>query len=197
MTKDTAPAPEADPFSIEAAASQQLYQERTGHHDGRRLHQHRRHLSNHGPPPIIQETTQHGMMIDAGSQGSRMHVYEFDARLLTTRRDIRQAVRGEKLSVPTTDTAWTDRLQPGLDSFAYIENDEDMLAQVEAYLQPLLHFAKAVLQEKEEIFGSFPIYLKATGGLRTLPRPYRIRLISVVRRLFHDEVFNPFYFRDE
>lgn len=178
-----------DPLSLEAEASRRLFLERTGRAS-------RSRQLSHGPPSP-QENTQHGMMIDAGSQGSRLHVYEFDARTLKTRRDIRLAVRGEKLSVPTTDTAWTDRLQPGLDSFAFIDDDEDMKNQVAAYLEPLLRFAKAVLREKKDKFDSYPIYLKATGGLRTLPRPYRIRLVDMVRRLFHDETFNPFYFKDE
>ena len=178
-----------DPLSIEAETSAKLYHARTGHHRHRGL--------SHGPPPSIQETTQHGMMIDAGSQGSRLHVYEFSPRILEHGHDIRLAVRGEKLSVPTTDTAWTDRLQPGLDSFAYILDDDDMLAQVAAYLDPLMHFATTILSEKKDNWGSYPIYLKATGGLRTLPRPYRIRLIKAVRHLFQDEKFNPFYFRDE
>ena len=183
-----------DPLAIEAEKSARLHHRRAG----RQLQQQqrRRHLSSHAPPPV-QETTQHGMMIDAGSQGSRLHVYEFTARVLQHSHEIRLAVRGEKLSVPTTDTAWTDRLQPGLDTFAFVEDDADMVSQVAAYLEPLLRFAKAVLAEKKDNWGRYPIYLKATGGLRTLPRPYRIRLIQAVRQLFHDPGFNPFFFRDE
>ena len=46
-----------DPLWIEAEASRRLYHERTGRSNrSRRLHH---------PPPAVQETTQHGMMIDA------------------------------------------------------------------------------------------------------------------------------------
>ena len=124
-------------------------------------------------------------------------MYEFDARILETRHDIKLAVQGEKLSVPTTDSAWTNRLQPGLDSFAYIEDEDDMERQVAAYLDPLLRFAETVLQEKQKHFKHFPIYLKATGGLRALPRPYRVRLIDAVRRIFRDTNYNPFFFEPE
>jgi GDA1/CD39 (nucleoside phosphatase) family len=190
-----------DPLSIEAEASAELYRARTGGLDIRRrsasssysnllLHRELR-------IPLVHASTQHGMMIDAGSQGTRLHVYEFDARVLDNTKDIMLAVRGEKLSVPTTDTAWTDRLMPGLDSFAYIENERDMVEQVAAYLEPLLLFAESVLAGKEKHWASFPIYLKATGGMRALPRPFRIRLINVVRQLFQNDTFNPFYFSDE
>lgn len=64
--------------------------------------------------------TQHGMMIDAGSQGTRMHVYEFKSRILYTKHDIEQVISGLKLSFPTTDTRWTNRLKPGV-SVYYIK----------------------------------------------------------------------------
>ena len=37
-------------------------------------------------------TTKHGLMIDAGSSGSRMHVYEFDNRVLEGEKEISDAV---------------------------------------------------------------------------------------------------------
>lgn len=42
--------------------------------------------------PGIQEDTMHGLMIDAGSTGSRMHVYEFKKRVLEGEREIADAV---------------------------------------------------------------------------------------------------------
>jgi GDA1/CD39 (nucleoside phosphatase) family len=141
--------------------------------------------------------TEHGMMIDAGSQGTRIHVYEFEARILSRKIDIDEVVAGRKLSIPTTDTRWTNRLKPGLDSFAYIDNEEHMILRITEYLEPLIRFAEDVLREKKGRWKNFPIYLKATGGMRTLPRPYRIRLIAVVRKIMHNKRFNPFFFENE
>ena len=36
--------------------------------------------------------SKHGLMIDAGSTGSRMHVYEFDKRVLEGEKEISEAV---------------------------------------------------------------------------------------------------------
>jgi hypothetical protein len=62
---------------------------------------------------------------------------------------------------------------------------------------PLFDFAKMVLVEKKQHWSDYPCYLKATGGLRSLPRPYRIRLIGAVRTLMRNATFNPFFFEDE
>ena len=62
---------------------------------------------------------------------------------------------------------------------------------------PLIDFARSVLSLKEKEWKKFPIYLKATGGMRELPTAPRIRIINAVRQLFHDDGFNPFSFEDE
>ena len=162
-----------------------------------RHHRHHRDKKEHHTHLQIRDDTQHGMMIDAGSQGTRIHIYEFEARILSKKRDTEDAVAGKKLSIPTTDTRWTNRLSPGLDAFAYIEDDDEMIGAVSDYLRPLVEFAERVLIHKKHHWGSYPIYLKATGGLRTLPRPYRIRLITAVRTIFQNTTFNPFYFEQE
>lgn len=141
--------------------------------------------------------TFHAMMIDAGSQGTRLHIYEFPERLLYHRKEITHALNGYKLTLPTTNSRWTNRLRPGLDSLASIQDDDDLEKAMEDYLAPLLEFTKSVLGDKTDDWHRYPIYLKATGGLRTLPTQDRIRIIAKVRQLFHDRKFNPFQFRDE
>jgi Golgi nucleoside diphosphatase len=128
---------------------------------------------------------------------TRIHVYEFEARTLSSRNEIKDAVSGRRLSFPTTDTRWTNRKKPGLDVFAYVQDPTEMRHQVSFYLQPLLQFAKDVLHAKNASWEQYPIYLKATGGLRTLPAPYRLKLIAQVRTLFQDTTFNPFLFHEE
>lgn len=64
--------------------------------------------------------------IDAGSTGSRMHVYEFEPRILATKFDVAAAVSGKKLSFPGTESRWTERLRPGISDFADIEDDAEL-----------------------------------------------------------------------
>jgi GDA1/CD39 (nucleoside phosphatase) family len=199
-----------DVFDIEENTSAELYHARAygrehsfnrhrqlKHHHHHHRHRHHHKKKHHREHRQIRDDTQHGMMIDAGSQGTRIHVYEFEARVLSKKRDTEDAVAGKKISIPTTDTRWTNRLSPGLDSFAFIDDDNEMIDAVSEYLSPLIEFAERVLIEKRHLWNSYPIYLKATGGLRALPRPYRIRLITAVRTIFQNSTFNPFYFEQE
>ncbi|KAL7431919.1 hypothetical protein ACHAXM_002874 [Skeletonema potamos] len=135
----------------------------------------------------------HGLMIDAGSTGSRMHVYEFEPRVLMNKYEVAQAVSGKKLSFPGTNSRWTERLRPGISEFATIENDEEMERAIANYLEPLLSFARSVLHSKEDEFENFPIFLKATAGLRTVPSKQRQRVISAVRKLFANDTYCPFW----
>eukprot|EP01082_Thalassiosira_pseudonana_P002328 g2037.t1 g2037 contig11:581154-583564(+) len=147
--------------------------------------------------PGIGKESVHGLMIDAGSTGSRMHVYEFEPRILANKNEVEMAVRGEKLSFPGMDSRWTERLRPGLSEFAELEDEEELEEAVANYLQPLIHFAKSVLHTKQNEFSSFPIFLKATAGLRTLSTPKRQRLISTVRKLFANDTYCPFWDEEE
>jgi len=50
--------------------------------------------------PFAGGDTTHGMMIDAGSQGTRLHIYEWDKRFLLDEDDLLQVSHGKKIIVP-------------------------------------------------------------------------------------------------
>ena len=147
--------------------------------------------------PGIQEDTVHGMVIDAGSSGSRLHLYEWDPRVLRDAKDVQAAVSGRKLSFPGTESRWTERLQPGISTFYTIQDADELEKAVAEYLQPLIDFAKAILDEKRRSFPQFRIYLRATAGMRILEAEDRARIMGVVRKLFADDTYCPFYFEPE
>jgi len=136
-------------------------------------------------PTVMKITwpTQHGLIIDAGSTGSRMHIYQWDARRFET--------VPPPFSYPLTSNRWTDRLAPGISAFATGPQD------VGSSLDPLISFAKEVLVGKEHQFKYFPIYLKATGGMRQLPPKQREAIIAEVRRYMMNETLCPFYFEHD
>jgi GDA1/CD39 (nucleoside phosphatase) family len=138
----------------------------------------------------------HGMMIDAGSGGSRIHVYEWQPRILESDEDIEAAVSGRKLSYPGTESRWTDRIEPGIDTFAYL-SDQDITAAIANYLAQFLDFAKSILHEEQDRFNEFPIFWRATGGMRIVDTKNRARVVQVVRNLLSDDTYCPFYFVNE
>ena len=157
---------------------------------------HMKNLSLVREDPGIQRSTVHGMMIDAGSTGSRLHLYEWDPRILSTTSEVQDAVSGKKISFPSHLSRWTDRLRPGVASFASLPDDklDEALAH---YLSPLIDFAKTILQEKEDDMGTFPIFFRATAGMRALEKTDRFRIITAIQKLFSDKEFCPFYFENE
>jgi len=146
--------------------------------------------------PGIQVDTMHGLMIDAGSTGSRMHVYEFKKRILQGEKEISEAVSGRKLSYPGTDSRWTERLSPGLASFS-TKSDEELVPAITEYLRPLIEFAETVLHSKSSSWSVFPIYLKGTAGLRLLEPQQRMRVMDAVRKVFKNPNYNSFKFEKE
>lgn len=131
----------------------------------------------------IKPTVTRGMMIDAGSGGSRLHVYQWSPRIFD--------IIPPPLSFPSSNEKWTGRMAPGVATFS------TDLAGIRGHLYPLIDFAKSVLSEYEEIYSSFPIFFKATGGMRELSYFDRERVLKQVRLLLSDKTFNPFYFRDD
>lgn len=170
--------------------------EQKAHLKAMKSHQ-KRMKESYTQSPGIQSNTVHGFMIDAGSTGSRIHIYEWEPRVLYSHRDVQDAVAGKKLSFPSSQTRWSDRLRPGIASFATISEDDQLVKAIAEYLAPLLEFAKMVIRAKEGQYQSFPIFFRATAGMRTLSQEDRFRVLNAVRTLFHDPSYSPFYFEDE
>jgi Golgi nucleoside diphosphatase len=193
---------EKSPHEVEKQAekafweAQQEAEEKEQKKRKKKLKKRRKKINKLYRDPGIQQSTEHGMMIDAGSTGSRLHLYEWDPRVLRDSKDVQEAVSGRKISFPGTESRWTERLRPGLSEFAQYEGRE-LESRLEEYLKPLIKFAKTILHEKEDEFKNFPIYLRATAGMRILESEERAKVINAVRKLFKNETYCPFYFEDE
>lgn len=95
-----------------------------------------------GPLQRIGEPLVYGLMIDAGSTGSRIHTFSF-------RKDNMQLVREDFLG-----------LKPGLSSYV---NDPAAAARS---LEPLLQRARSIVPIAER--ESTPVFVRATAGLRAV-----------------------------
>lgn len=125
-------------------------------------------------------TTTRGLLIDGGSGGSRIHVYEWGPRVF------KQVP--PPISYPTTNEAYTGRMSNGV-QLCWRENqtEEDLLENLTTHLAPLLDFARSTLTDQglEDQFATIPIWFKATGGVSATVVLYRtlclIRNRSVIR----------------
>ena len=69
------------------------------------------------------------------------------------------------------------------------------MSGLEEHLTYLLTFAKNQLLQYKESWSTFPIYLRATGGVRALPPAARTLLMASIRVLLSNSSFCPFYFQ--
>ena len=111
------------------------------------------------------------VVIDAGSQGSRVHVYTLDVPAIGM-----PSVRGE---------ARVLRVKPGLSAFA----DDPIAAG--ASLEPLLEYAASFVPA--DALASTPALLYATAGLRSVPTDRAERVLASCRETLRR---SPFRFRE-
>mmetsp|Transcript_1421 Transcript_1421/g.1905 ORF Transcript_1421/g.1905 Transcript_1421/m.1905 type:complete len:555 (+) Transcript_1421:167-1831(+) len=153
-----------------------------------------RHLRRHAPQPVQKETV-HGIMIDAGSSGSRLHLYEFEPRVLQSRDELDQAVSGRRLSVPISKSRWTQRLRPGVHRFVVAGGTRNLTQALHDYLNPLVEFATTLLHDKRQDWSQYPIFFRATAGMRMLSLEQRQTMLKIIRNYFANHT--EFWFEDE
>lgn len=112
----------------------------------------------------------HGIMFDAGSTGSRIHVYTF------------VKTSGGQLGLVTE---FFHEVKPGLSAYA------DDPKQGSHSIEELLQKSDAIVPKEQR--KTTPVALKATAGLRLLPSNSSQLLLEEVRSLFQD---SPYLFRD-
>eukprot|EP01038_Epipyxis_sp_PR26KG_P015106 gene15106-20325_t len=133
--------------------------------------------------PQVNPSVTKGLVIDAGSGGSRLHVFTWQPRIFKT--------LPPPISYPESNEKWTVRNDPGIHTYA------EYPSKVSEHLIPLIDFAKIALNGNENDFQYYPIYFKATGGMRELELSKREEIIHYVRKFLSDKSFCPFYFRDD
>uniref|UniRef100_A0A8D3DXE1 nucleoside diphosphate phosphatase n=1 Tax=Scophthalmus maximus TaxID=52904 RepID=A0A8D3DXE1_SCOMX len=109
----------------------------------------------------------YGIMFDAGSTGTRIHIYKF--------------IQKDPVELPVLDNELYHAVKPGLS--AYKDNVEEGGNTV----RQLLKIAKKTVPEDE--WKRTPVVLKATAGLRLLPEDKASALLKEVREVFDESPF--------
>ncbi|CAN0265119.1 unnamed protein product, partial [Ectocarpus fasciculatus] len=113
------------------------------------------------------------VMVDAGSSGCRAHVFRYG-----------MLSNGQLYILPKHVSF---KAKPGLSSF------DKTPAQAGASLGPLVDFAKSIVPEEE--WALTPIWLKATAGLRLLPKDHSNAILDSVRLFLKEK--SPFLTRPQ
>ncbi|KAG0144101.1 hypothetical protein CROQUDRAFT_47800 [Cronartium quercuum f. sp. fusiforme G11] len=126
------------------------------------------------PPPSTNEPDWHkgrryGIVIDAGSSGSRVQIYSWRAHEVEVQ--LRKAASQPLNVLPRVETGvpngplWYHKVEPGISSFGLHPHD------VGEYLKPLLEHALTVIPAHS--VSTTPFYLLATAGMRLVPEAQR------------------------
>ncbi|XP_017265039.1 ectonucleoside triphosphate diphosphohydrolase 5 [Kryptolebias marmoratus] len=110
----------------------------------------------------------YGVMFDAGSTGTRIHIYKF--------------IQKDPVELPVLDNEMFHAVKPGLSE--YRNNPEEGGNTI----RQLLKIAKKTVPEEE--WKRTPVVLRATAGLRLLPVEEANALLNEVREVFEE---SPFY----
>ncbi|KAI8057062.1 nucleoside phosphatase GDA1/CD39 [Syncephalis plumigaleata] len=121
---------------------------------------------------MINESREYVIVIDAGSSGSRVHVYswkspELQRSLLTT---------DEWTRLPVVELGnghgfgWQLKQEPGLSTFA------DKAELVHQHMIPLIDFAKSVIPS--DAWAQTQVYLLATAGMRLVPMKQQTEVLT-------------------
>jgi hypothetical protein len=131
----------------------------------------------------IPTTVNRGMVIDAGSGGSRLHIFHWTPRIFDKVPPV--------ITFPTQDEMWTANIKPGVSSFVNKPN------QLRDHLAGLLDFAIHNLADMKSEFHTMPLFFKGTGGLRELGLIDREAIMNTIRALLSDKTFCPFHFHPD
>ncbi|XP_076834246.1 ectonucleoside triphosphate diphosphohydrolase 5 [Brachyhypopomus gauderio] len=121
----------------------------------------------HPPHPVYYGRTYYGIMFDAGSTGTRIHIYKF--------------IQKDPAGLPVLDNEMYHAVKPGLSAYA------DMPDKGAETVRQLLKVAKKTIPKEE--WSRTPVVLKATAGLRLLPAEKASVLLDEVKEVFDDSPF--------
>ncbi|KAI1113374.1 golgi apyrase [Nemania sp. NC0429] len=118
----------------------------------------------------------YGAIIDAGSSGSRLHIYRWqDPSKVTKHASIE-----ELNALPSLENYYTKKIRPGVSTWG--DHPEDVGPE---HLETLIKKAKKKIPNDRH--ADTPIYLMATAGVRLLPKDQQRTLLSEICAYFRQE----------
>ncbi|CCH57906.1 hypothetical protein TBLA_0A01060 [Henningerozyma blattae CBS 6284] len=115
----------------------------------------------------------YGIVIDAGSSGSRIHIYKWKDPSSFDQSSKGKEEQDLLHSVPQIyqEKDWTYKVTPGLSSYEY--NTKKSFSE---HINPLLTFAKDIIPASK--IKNTPVFIQATAGMRLLPEKKREQILE-------------------
>ncbi|ODQ64897.1 hypothetical protein NADFUDRAFT_70491 [Nadsonia fulvescens var. elongata DSM 6958] len=146
--------------------------------------------------PIASSDSNYGIVIDAGSSGSRIHVYQWanpektQKKLLHKNKggeEYNRQSKGELAMLPEIihKKDWNKKTSPGISSFGYKYEGKTSKKELkkfaedlwENHLEDLVEFAEKIIPDKNDQLNT-PIFLLATAGMRLLKPKDQTKILN-------------------
>lgn len=118
---------------------------------------------------IIEDSDRYGIVVDAGSSGSRIHIYKWQDPNTIPIND-KQAHSVPKIY---QSSDWVYKVSPGLSSF-----EDHPKKAFSKHIKPLLKFAESVIPKNQ--IKNTPIFVQATAGMRLLKPKKQLEILNNV-----------------
>jgi len=115
---------------------------------------------------------QYGIVVDAGTGGSRLHAFRWAER-------VADPLHPHNAAITIPEGMFQVQVKPGISAFT-----EDV-SGLYPYLDRLMSLAKEKLHHLRELWPLIPIYFKATAGARDLFQDERDRIFAVIREYLY------------
>ena len=110
-------------------------------------------------------------MMDAGSSGTRVYVYNWPCR----------STANSPADINISQDALNTRVTPGLSTFG------SNIAGIGPYFKPLIDFAMKNIPAAQ--VPQVPLFLRATAGMRLLSQTQQDAILTETRRVFRNTTF--------
>ncbi|KAL3238046.1 apyrase [Nakaseomyces bracarensis] len=124
-------------------------------------------------PATPQPNQRYGIVIDAGSSGSRLYVYEWDDPNDFKDGGADASVRMKSVPQIRQDPSWSRKISPGLSSF-----EKKPKKAYKKHIKSLLEFATKIIPADK--IKDTPVFIQGTAGLRLLPKEKRTEILHEV-----------------
>ncbi|SOV83054.1 apyrase, putative [Plasmodium sp. gorilla clade G3] len=137
----------------------------------------------------LQSEKEYGIIIDAGSNGTRIHLFEWE------KREYKVSNKKEENNLTKLKEIFNANVKKSISTISYNEIKNILIYLINKVTDHLIE-KKIYLYNKKK-WKSYPFYFQATGGMRNLIQEERNLRMKYIKNILSNDNYNPFYFLNE
>lgn len=144
---------------------------------------------NHIFLSYLQNEKEYGIIIDAGSNGTRIHLFEWK------KREYELSNKKEENNLIELKEIFNAKVKKSISTISYNEIKDILIYLINKVIDHLIE--KKIYVYNKQKWKSYPFYFQATGGMRNLKQEDRNLRMKYIKNILSNDNYNPFYFLNE